>query len=169
MQNYFKLFSLDNSFALDKTELATKYQELILAFHPDKFINNSSEKKLQALQKAAIINSAYKILLDDLSRATHLLALSDIEVFDEADTKMDSVFLARQIELREELEIINDNEDLLEQFVERITIFIKDHTDKITAEFAVGKNPLKIKQLVRQMRFYQQLKKQTNAVLDDLL
>ncbi len=168
MDNYFALFTLEKKFSIDKKQLTEKYQQLVQQFHPDKFINKPDNEKSKALQNTSLLNTAYQILSDDLSRASYLLGLEGVEVFDERDTYVDSSFLVRQIELREELAVITDNEDLLEQFLTTITDFIKDHTDKIANEFVADKNLLKIKSLIREMRFYQQLKQQANKLLDEL-
>ncbi len=169
MQNYFQLFATEQKFSVDKKQLTKKYQQLIQQFHPDKFVNNPDKEKSKALQNTSLLNTAYQILTDDLSRASYLLGLYGVEVFDQTDTYMDGGFLIRQIELRDELEIITNNEDLLEQFLAKITIFIKEHSDKIAQEFINNKDLLKIKNLVREMRFYQQLKQQANTLLDELL
>ena len=170
MQNYFELFSIDVDFSIDLELLESTYQQQIAKFHPDKFATHSDKEKSLALQNTSLINTAFDTLKSPLLRATYLLELQDIDAFDEKDTQMDVAFLMSQIELREQLESIESNKDELEldDFVENINQKVSQNIEQIEQLFVV--NDLdKIKNLVRELKFYVQLNRQANQLMDEWL
>ena len=170
MQNYFELFSIDVDFSIDLELLESTYQQQIAKFHPDKFATHSDKEKSLALQNTSLINTAFDTLKSPLLRATYLLELQDIDAFDEKDTQMDVAFLMSQIELREQLESIESNKDELELdvFVENINQKVSQNIEQIEQLFVV--NDLdKIKNLVRELKFYVQLNTQANQLMDEWL
>ena len=166
MSNYFALFSLKSDFSIDLADLESAYQLQISQFHPDKFATKSEREKSIALQNTSLLNTAYNTLKSPLKRATYLLELQGINAFDEKDTQMDEDFLMAQIEHRETLEQAK-NFDEIERFIDIITPLEDEHIVSIEREFKQN-NLQTIKNLVRQLRFYQQLKQQANELLDEL-
>ena len=170
-QNYFELFDLKKSFNLDDNALLSAYQRQISRFHPDKFSTSSESEKLQALQNTSLINSAYTALKLPLNRAVYILNMEDINPFDVKETFMDSKFLLSQIELREDLESIKGQKDslALDNFIERIELFIKDNVTSISDAL---KNLADLKLatvLVRELKFYEQLNTDANSLMDEWL
>jgi len=171
VQNYFELFDLKKSFNVDENALLRAYQREISRFHPDKFSTCSESEQLQALQNTALINSAYSALKSPLNRAEYILNMEGINPFDEMDTSMNSNFLLSQIELREDLEFIKEQKDsqALDDFINRIKLFIKDNILSISDAFV---NLLDLKlatMLVRELKFYEQLNADANSLLDEWL
>lgn len=105
-QNYFALFSLPASFAVDTDALMNSYRALQQVVHPDKFASGTAQEKRLSLQAASYINEAYQVLSCDLRRASYLLLLNGIDIGAETDTNVDPLFLMTQIEYREQLESI---------------------------------------------------------------
>ena len=167
MQNYFELLSLKAIFSIDKAKLEKHYQQLITQHHPDKFAHKGKNQQAQALQNTALINTAYQSLSDDLNRAKYLLSLSGIDAFDHKDTQMDTDFLIQQIQYRETLEQLEQdkNIDEIEVFINKMTALEKSHIADISTQFE-HQNLDNVRNLVRQLRFYQQLKAQANILLD---
>ena len=171
MQNYFELFDLKTSFFVDDEALKKSYQAQIMRFHPDNFATKSQAEQLQALQNTSLVNSAYITLKTPLNRASYLLNLENINPFDEKDTNMDADFLISQIELREQLENIKEQKDnlALDNFIERVQDFIKDNVASISEAFTQSRDLQEIKTLVRELKFYEQLNKEANMLMDEWL
>ncbi len=110
-QNYFDLFSLPVSFAVEAAVLTNNYRALQQVVHPDKFANGTAQQKRFSIQAAAYINEAYQVLGDGLKRAAYLLSLQGIDLNAETDTQVDPAFLMAQIEYREQLEAVSTSED----------------------------------------------------------
>ena len=171
MQNYFELFDLETSFFVDDEALNKAYQAQVTRLHPDNFATKSQAEKLQALQSTSLLNSAYTVLKNPLNRASYLLNLEDINPFDEKDTNMDASFLMSQIELREQLEDIKELQDskALDNFIERVQDFINDNVASISEAFRQSADLQEIKKLVRELKFYEQLNKEANRLMDEWL
>ena len=103
-------------------------------------------------------------------RATYLLELQGINAFDEKDTQMDIDFLMNQIALREQLESIelSKNELDLDDFTDNIKQKIKQNIEQIS-HFFKAEEFNKIKNLVRELKFYTQLNTQANQLMDEWL
>ena len=171
MQNYFELFDLETSFLIDDEALKKAYQTQVKRFHPDNFATKSHEEQLQALQSTSLVNSAYTTLKTPLNRASYLLNLEDVNPFDEKDTNMDANFLLSQIELREKLEAIKELQDdlALDDFIEQVRDFTRDNITSISKAFTQSRDLQEIKTLVRELKFYEQLSKEANILMDEWL
>jgi len=169
MQNYFELFDLETSFFIDEALLKRSYQLEISRFHPDNFVTKSDPEKLQALQNTSLLNSAYSALKTPLSRATYLLKLEGMDAFDEKDTVMEKGFLISQIELRDELEVIEENKNNLglDDFIERVDSFIEEKIKLISEAYNLSSDQQLIKRHVRELKFFDQLYKEANALMDE--
>ena len=171
MQNYFELFDLETSFFISDSNLKDSYRREIARFHPDKYASKTDSEKLQALQNTSLLNTAFDSIKSPLNRASYLLKLDGIDPFDEKDTSMADAFLISQIELREELEVIESktDSDQLEDFILRIESHIQSKVESISNAFQVNSDSLQIKKEVRELKFYEQLAKETGKLLDEWL
>jgi molecular chaperone HscB len=168
MQNYFELFSLMANFKVDLNQLESAYQQQVAQFHPDKFAASSELEKNLALQNTSLINTAYDTLKSPLLRATYLLELDGINVFDEKDTQMDADFLMAQIELGESLEAIELSKDelKLDDFIEKIADKINGNVDNIAQSFELKKS-IQAKNLTRELKFYEQISQRAKRLMDE--
>ena len=73
--NPFDIFSIDKKFEVDEKNLEKKYFELQILLHPDKFINASQEEKDFSNIHTSLVNNAFKVLCDDVSRIKALLEI----------------------------------------------------------------------------------------------
>jgi molecular chaperone HscB len=99
-----------------------------------------------------------------------LLELQDINAFDEKDTQMDIDFLMNQIALREQLESLEVDKDeiALDDFIEQISQKVTQNIEQISQLFELNEFD-KIKNLVRELKFYTQLNAQANQLMDEWL
>ena len=84
---------------------------------------------------------------------------------------MNQDFLISQIGLREELEDLEEDLDSigLEDFMERIDLYIEKNTESIYKAFELKSDLMDIKMNVRELKFYDQLYKEANKLMDELL
>ena len=171
MQNYFELFDLETSFFISDSNLKDSYRREIARFHPDKFASKTDSEKLQALQNTSLLNTAFEMIKSPLNRASYLLRLDGVDPFDEKDTAMDHDFLISQIELREELEVIESKTDTgkLDDFIDRIESHVQSKVESISNAFKDTSDTLEIKKNVRELKFYEQLAKESNKLMDEWL
>jgi len=103
--NFFKLFGLEEDFAIDESILVAQFQALQKELHPDKFASKPDSERRWSMQAASHVNEAYQTLSHDLKRAIYLLKINDISIDEETDTQMSPMFLMEQMENREALEL----------------------------------------------------------------
>jgi len=108
--NHFSRFGLAPDFYLDLNQLAARYREQASLVHPDRFIGASVAEQRCALLEAASLNEAYQVLKNPARRALYLLALNGEELPMEA-TIQDGEFLIQQMQWREELEELEQQQD----------------------------------------------------------
>ncbi len=127
--NYFELFELPVQYQLDGHALSSVFRNLQRQYHPDNFVSASEQQQHQAVQKAAQINDAYRILKSPLLRAEYILTLVGFDTAGER-TMQDTSFLIEQMTLREELETICDNNEpeQLPQFEAKVNNLYKEQT-----------------------------------------
>ncbi|WP_339487507.1 co-chaperone HscB [Pseudomonas sp. EL_65y_Pfl2_R95] len=168
---HFALFDLQPSFRLDLDQLATRYRELARAVHPDRFADAEAREQRVALEKSASLNEAYQTLKNAPQRARYLLALSGPELPLEV-TVHDPDFLMQQIQLREELEDLQDAADVAG--VLHFKRQLKIASDELNESFAVcWDDPARrdeAERLMRRMQFLDKLShevRQLEERLDD--
>ncbi|WP_336997602.1 co-chaperone HscB [Leclercia sp. M50] len=120
--DYFTLFGLPAGYEIDTQALAARFQDLQRQYHPDKFASGTQAEQLAAVQHSATINQAWQTLRNPLSRAEYLLSRHGFDLSSEQHTVRDTAFLMEQLELREELDEIEQAKDeaRLERFIKRV-------------------------------------------------
>ncbi|MBT9568879.1 MAG: Fe-S protein assembly co-chaperone HscB [Thiobacillus sp.] len=103
-RNHFELFSLPQSYALDRDKLDSAYRDLQGAVHPDRFASRPEAEQRVAMQWATQANEAYQTLRHPVNRGVYLLRLQGIDALDANNTKMAPAFLMQQMEWREAID-----------------------------------------------------------------
>lgn len=135
--NYFQLFSIPATFAMDQSILSSTYRELQKKYHPDKFALHSDTEQLVAMQKSTVINDAYQTLKSSCLRAEYLLVLSGYEI-ELQKTLQDTHFLTQQMQWREKIETFTENdEDEVNVFFKEILIQVSALESLIAEQFLV--------------------------------
>jgi len=62
---------------MDLEELRRRYYELSRKYHPDFFMSADPDQQARALEQSALINRAYRILRDPISRMEYLILLEE--------------------------------------------------------------------------------------------
>ncbi len=168
--NYFTLFDLPESFDIDTAVLADKFQALQRQYHPDKFATSPEAERLKALQHAATINQGYQALRQPLSRAEYLLSLHGFDINNEQHTVRDTAFLMEQLELREELEGIEQqkNSDALVAYFGRLNDMEQQRSQQMRQLFVQQQWP-EAADTVRKLRFLFRLRVEAEKLEEKLL
>ena len=131
--NYFELFDLKPSFAIDLDALHEQQIKLQGDYHPDRAVAGSDQEKRIAVQKAAWVNEAYATLKNPVKRAHYLLELQGIEK-DDNQTTADASFLMEQISYREAMDECRTNTDPLD-CIDHVRDKLKSRFADFSAEF----------------------------------
>lgn len=169
--NYFELFDLPDHYELDSAALAAAYRQLQQQYHPDRFAAASEAERLDALQHASTINTAYQTLKDPLSRAEYLLALAGLDIRQEQQTMQDPEFLIQQLEWREELDDLRsaaDSEAALPAFQQKVQH--EAHVLELSLIQSLSASELHSSAtLIRKLKFIRKLLDEVSRLEDSLL
>jgi molecular chaperone HscB len=102
--NFFELFGVPVTFAIDARRLDCAYRNLQARVHPDRYAAAGPAEQLHATRRAMLANEAYHTLKDAVSRACHLLHLHGIDALDPRRASVPSAFLVEQMEWRERID-----------------------------------------------------------------
>lgn len=169
-RNYFEVFGLDVSYAIDKQALTQAYQELQAQYHPDKFVNANDQERRIAMQATSFINEAHTALNEDQTLAKYLLELQGVEFDLEQDTTQDMEFLMAQMELREQIDEVNvssDPLDALDGFARKAKQQKAELWNVYQEHFNNAQWP-QAKDTVLKMQFFTRLQQQINQKQEQL-
>ena len=73
--NYFEFYELPVSFHVDQKQVKRKFYELSKKYHPDFFVNHTTEKQAEILELATLNNKAYQVLSNPGKLVKYVLEL----------------------------------------------------------------------------------------------
>lgn len=153
-QNYFEIFGLPIDFDVDTSRLAERYRELQKELHPDKFAASTEHEQRLSMQWSALINTANETLRSPLARAIYMLEQKGLTI--DHNPQLPPDFLMQQIELREELEALEEDAaglDKLDEFKGQVNQVLTELGEK----FALSQDDDKSLTLVYEMQFLTKL------------
>lgn len=100
----FTLLGMPQQYALNLSELQSRWKAALTATHPDRFSQAGAAGQRLAMQWSVRLNEAYQRLKHPLKRAEYLCALRGVKVDAERNTAMPAAFLMQQMEWREALD-----------------------------------------------------------------
>ena len=170
-QNHFELFSLPQRYALDRAVLDARYRDMQRAAHPDRYASASDQERRISMQQAAQINEAYEVLKEPLKRGRYLLQLRGHAIEDQQSSHQDPAFLMQQMELRETLAEIREQDDSL-QALDRLAQDIHKQYRVLDSELAEaldgGAESERALTLVLRMQFFKRLQEEAQDLQADL-
>jgi molecular chaperone HscB len=160
-------------FDLDLTALEKTHRELSRALHPDKFAQAGASERRAALEKAANVNEAWRILRDPIRRAEALFQLEGLAVGETNEPKASPMFLMEVMEEREALAEARAAKDLakVRKLATGIGTRAKAAEAKLTAGFANGSPPAdelnRLLPLLGELRFYRRFLDEAEAIEEE--
>jgi len=170
-QNHFELFSLPQRYALERAELDARYRDLQRTVHPDRYASASDQERRISMQQATQINEAYQVLKDPLKRGRYLLELRGCALDDQQNTHQDPEFLMQQMELRESLAEIRQQEDpmsALDQLSRQVSDQYKALESALTEALDSGGEIGQAVTLVLRMQYFTRLQNELQELEADL-
>lgn len=147
----FHILALEQTYALDQQTLEKHYFEEQKKSHPDQFSQATDQEKADALKKSIVVNQAYLVLKNPLSRAEYLLKAAGHEVLSH-----DSSFLGTVIAWNERFE---QGEDLRLELLDQEKFLFHE----LEKGFE-GKDYEKVRVVLYQLTYVQKLLKKSEAV-----
>jgi len=170
-KNHFELFSLPQRYVLERAELDARYRSMQRAVHPDRYASASDQERRISMQQATQINEAYDVLKDSLKRGRYLLELRGHVIEDRQSFHQDSAFLMQQMELRESLAGIREQDDPV-QALERLAQTVRSQYRALESELAEvldgGEDIEQAVTVVLRMQFLKRLQEEVQELEEDL-
>jgi molecular chaperone HscB len=168
--NFFELFGLPVAYDVNLNQVQQHYMDLQKQVHPDKFANGTDLEKRLSMQQTSWINEAQTTLKDPVLRAIYLLKLSGIDFSLENETTMDAAFLMQQLEMRERLENIKDENDPIDQ-LDEMAKQVKTEMTTVMKCFVQSFESEKLdeaREWIRKLQFMQKAKNEINQLAGDI-
>jgi molecular chaperone HscB len=144
--DYFRVFGIPRSFALDEAALEVRYKELTKMLHPDRFARADPQARRASLERSIQLNEAWRALREPIRRAEYLLLLEGIDVGETAATgrkpaehktlPVPPVILMEVLELREALAAAHAANDVHE--TEALVAKVRSRLDQVMKDVARG-------------------------------
>jgi molecular chaperone HscB len=167
--NYFELYGLPVLMKVDVSEIKEKFYELSRRYHPDFHIQSDEGRQVDALEKSADINKAYKVFQNTDDTIKYVLQLKDL-VHDEEKYELDPEFLMEVMDINEELmeletgtdkesleQCVLKTKELLTQIYNDVAPIVENYQEGVTTE----------KELL-QVKSYYYKKKYLQRILDKI-
>ena len=173
--NYFELFEIPVSYDVDLDQVQHRYRDLQKAVHPDKYANASAQERRISMQHTSLINQALHTLKQPVERAMYLLQLKGVDFTMDNETTMDAAFLMEQMEMREKLEAVREQNDPLAE-LDSMSADVESNMNNVADEFkrAYASDELDdAREAVRKLQFLSRAKKEidelTASIEDEMI
>lgn len=100
-RDYFAFLGIPKKLRIDEAALEKTFYALSRKFHPDYFMNATEEERQASLDRASLLNDAYRTLRDPIRRVKYLL---EQEGYKEAEKKAPPDLLEEVFELNMQVE-----------------------------------------------------------------
>jgi molecular chaperone HscB len=107
----FATLGLPPRYDVDPQDIERRWRDLSRVLHPDRYAQASATERRLSLDKAVVVNVAYRTLGDPLARAEALLGLGGHDKAQAECARDDSAFLMEMMELREALADARSGDD----------------------------------------------------------
>jgi molecular chaperone HscB len=167
-QNYFEIFGLPVTFKLDLDGLSRRYRELQKELHPDNYASSTEHEKRLSMQWSSLVNAANETLKSPQARAIYMLELKGVDI--DHNPVLPPAFLMEQIELREELESLEDDPAGLDK-LDTFKVRVKDVMSGLERQFeaVVNEDDEKALTAVYEMQFMTKLMASAHHLEEKLL
>lgn len=119
IENYFQLFGIPVSLTVDQNDIRTKYRALSRKFHPDLHARSDNETQTEMLERSALLNRAYKTLLDPDETIKYVLRLKGVYEEEEKYT-LPPDFLMEVLEINEKLMDAGEDPEVAKEITRQI-------------------------------------------------
>ena len=102
--DYFRFFGLEPKLSMDLAALQERYYRLSRLVHPDRYQSGTPNERRFSLDATAILNDAYRVLRDPVTRAEYFLKEEGLEAADRKSKRVPPELLEEVFEVNTALE-----------------------------------------------------------------
>jgi molecular chaperone HscB len=167
-QNYFELFGLPATYAIDAARLDAAYRDVQSQVHPDRFADAPAAERRRSMQWATYANEAYQTLKTPLSRGRYLAKLNGVDTEEETNTSMPANFLLKQMEWRETAAAAKESRDItaLDDLAHELAGERKTLLAELERALDIKRDYDAAAGTVRKLRFLEKLQEEIDAAME---
>ena len=167
----FAVLGAERRFDLDLAALEKTHRELSRALHPDKFAQAGASERKAALEKAADVNEAWRVVRDPIRRAEALFTLAGVKVGETNEPKASPAFLMEMLDDREALAEARAKKDMnrVTELGKRMEARANGVEQRLAAGFANGGDMASLVPLLGELRFYKRFLDEVSAIEEEAL
>ena len=109
--DYYRFLGIDPKLTVDPKTLEKRFYDLSRLLHPDRYTRRNSTERQHSLEATALLNDAYRVLRDPVSRAEYVLKQSGFETREPRSKNVDADLLEEVFELNMALEELRTGDD----------------------------------------------------------
>ena len=163
----FKLFGLDERFALEPARLDRRWRELQAEVHPDRFAAQGAAAQRVAMHWSVRVNEAYRRLKDPLRRAAYLCERRGVPIDAERNTAMPREFLTQQMAWRESLDDA-DGTDTVQALDDQVASHERQLLQRLEQQLDTHGDAQAAASLVRELMFVARFRQDIDQRLETL-
>lgn len=167
--NYFELFEIPVQLKVEKDSVSKKFFELSRKFHPDYFVNSDGDQQVDALEKSALLNKAFKTFQNPDETIKYVLQLKNL-LEEEEKYQLPPDFLMEMLEINEQLMDAEDDieiknklqvsiNNLQTEIYEPVKEIVEHYQEGITSE----KELLQVKEYYYKKKYLNRIQQQLNG------
>lgn len=166
--NYFELFEIPVQLKVNAAALSGKFFTLSRKYHPDYFVREGHEAQVEALEKSALLNKAWKTFQNPDETIKYVLMTKGL-LEEEEKYQLSPAFLMEVMELNEQLmdaragddPVLKENitsaiENLQLEIYEPVKEIVGSYQEGITTE----KELLQVKEYYYQKKYLDRIRRQ---------
>lgn len=102
--DYYRFLGLERKLSLDSKDLRDRFYNLSRLLHPDRYLRRTPKERQYSLEATAILNDAYRVLRDHVSRAEYVLKEEGFNIGEQRSENVPPELLEEVFELNMALE-----------------------------------------------------------------
>ncbi len=164
--NYFDLYNLPITFAPDQKVVKEKFYELSRKYHPDFYSTALEDEQAEMLDKASLVNMAYKVFQHSDETIKYVLKLKGL-LEEEEKYQLTPDFLMEMLDLNEQALDVSEQADV-DRLTNTITNFQKEIYEPVEAVITNYQEGITSEKELLQVKEYYYRKKYLDRILAGL-
>ena len=165
--NYFELYTLPISFQPDQALVKSKFYELSRQFHPDFHGQATEEEQAENLEKASLVNMAFKVFQHPDETIKYVLQLKGL-LQEEEKYPLSPDFLMEVLDLNEQALDVSEQADV-DRLTQTIHQFQKKIYEPVETILANYQESITTEKELLQVKEYYFRKKYLDRILEGLM
>ena len=165
--NYFELYTLPISLQPDQALVKSKFYELSRQFHPDFHGQATEEEQAENLEKASMVNMAFKVFQHQDETIKYVLKLKGL-LQEEEKYQLSPDFLMEVLDLNEQALDVSEQADI-DRLTQTIHNFQKEIYEPVEAIMANYQEGITTEKELLQVKEYYFRKKYLDRILEGLM